>query len=55
MTKPFYISPAFSTVRPEDFPPIHMPGVVYKRKPTGYRRYKALFAPPPKKRRRPDR
>ena len=54
MTKRFYISPAFSTVRPEDFPPVRQPGVVYKREPTGYRRYRARFAPPRKKRRPPE-
>jgi Protein of unknown function (DUF3467) len=55
MTRPFYISVARTTVRPEDVPVLRTPGIVYKREPTGFRRYKALFAPPRKKRRRPGR
>jgi hypothetical protein len=49
MTKRFYISPAFSTVRPEDFPPVPRSGVVYKRQATGFRTYRARLAPPRKK------
>jgi hypothetical protein len=50
MTKPFPISPAFSSVRPEDVQVYVPPGIVYKRKPTGFPTYKALWASPPKKR-----
>ena len=54
MTQRFYLSPVFTTVRPEDFPVLVTEGIVYKRKPTGYRRYRARFAPPRKKRRPPE-
>jgi hypothetical protein len=52
MTPLFYISPAFSTARPEDFVP-YPPGVVYKRKPTGWRTYRARMAPPREKKPKP--
>jgi hypothetical protein len=55
MTKPFPISPVFSSVRPEDFRVYIPPGIVYKRKPTGFRTYRALWALPPEKKRRPRR
>ena len=52
MTKGFYISPAFCTATPEDF--LHgPPGVGYKRKPTGWRTYRARMAPPRKKKPEP--
>ena len=54
MTKPFPISKAVSTVRPEDVPVLPR-GIVYKRKPTGFRTYRASFAPPPKKKRPPSK
>jgi hypothetical protein len=53
VTERFYISPAFSTVRPEDFPTLDTPGIVYKRKPTGWRTYRARMAPPREKKPKP--
>jgi hypothetical protein len=55
MTKPFPVSPVFSSVSPEDFQVYIPPGIVYKRTPGRFLTYRALWALPPEKKRRPRR